>query len=105
MRIRSLFLRSLSFVFLTAFASFYVQFPGLLSSSGLEPVDRVLPIAFPWINEHIIQSNFFLTKWVDSADSLCKLVSITGIIFSASVVMYVDRMIQGVSFGMNLIGL
>ena len=44
---RSIFLSGLGVIFLTAFVSYHVQFPGLLSSSGIEPVGRIFPYAFP----------------------------------------------------------
>lgn len=73
-KVQSVYLTSLSTIFLIAFISYYVQYPGLLSSScGLEPVDRVLFKAFP----------FFIGKerFID-VDSLCELSCILGIILS-----------------------
>ena len=66
--LRSLFLSCLGLIQLIAFWSYYVQFPGLLSSSGLEPVHRLLRHAAPMLHRQ---------GWTDD-DSLCELVAILG---------------------------
>jgi hypothetical protein len=79
-RLQELYLFFLATVFLIAFASYYVQFPGLLSNAGLEPVQRVLPNYFPLVHKLLI-----LADWID-ADSLCELVAISGIFLSGLVI-------------------
>ena len=66
----SLFLSSLGLIHAIAFWSYYVQFPGLLSASGIEPVHRLLPYAAPTLHR---------LGWTDD-DSLCELVAILGMI-------------------------
>lgn len=75
--LRQVYLSSLGVIFLVAFMSYYVQFPGLLSSSGLEPVSRVLPYALPNVDKYLVQR-----RWIDP-DSLCELLALGGTALSA----------------------
>ena len=68
MNLRYLFLSCLGLIHLIAFWSYYVQFPGLLSSSGLEPVHRLLRYAAPTLHRQ---------GWTDD-DTLCELAAILG---------------------------
>lgn len=71
--LRSLFLSCLGLIHLIAFWSYYTQFPGLLSSSGIEPVHRLLRYAAPTLHRQ---------GWTDD-DSLCELVAISGMFVAA----------------------
>lgn len=74
---RSAFLSSLACIFLIAFWSFYTSFPGLLSSSGLEPAVRLFPyIVAPPVYRSLIQSGII------DVDSLCELVACAGVVLS-----------------------
>jgi uncharacterized membrane protein YphA (DoxX/SURF4 family) len=79
--IQSLFLSCLGIIHVIAFWSYYVQFPGLLSSSGIEPVRRLLPHAAPWIYTNWISSadNYGAGGVIDE-DSLCELCAVLGMI-------------------------
>jgi hypothetical protein len=68
--LRSPFLSCLGLIHLIAFWSYYAQFPGLLSSSGIEPVHRLLRYAAPTLHRQ---------GWTDD-DSLCELVAILGML-------------------------
>ncbi|KAI2504273.1 hypothetical protein MHU86_10200 [Fragilaria crotonensis] len=71
--LRSLFLSCLGLIHLIAFWSYYAQFPGLLSSSGIEPVHRLLRYAAPTLHRQ---------GYTDD-DSLCELVAILGMLVGA----------------------
>lgn len=73
---RSIFLSCLGSIHLIAFWSYYTQFPGLLSASGIEPVERLMPYAAPFLYENLVQ-----TELLDS-DTLCELFAILGITIS-----------------------
>ena len=73
---RSIFLSCLGSIHLIAFWSYYTQFPGLLSASGIEPVERLMPDAAPFLYENLVQ-----TELLDS-DTLCELFAILGITIS-----------------------
>lgn len=75
---QSLFLSSLGIIHLIAFWSYYVQFPGLLSSSGIEPVRRLMPFAAPWIHKELISG----TEIIDE-DSLCELCAVLGMVLGS----------------------
>lgn len=74
---RAFFLSVLGVIQLIAFWSYFVQFPGLLSSSGIEPVQRVFPHAAPWLYQRYIASGFI------DEDSLCELLALMGMFFAA----------------------
>jgi hypothetical protein len=80
-RLSVLYLKSLGVIFLVAFGSYYVQFPGLLSASGLEPVHRLAPYASPWLYRTFIRSEIM------DADSLVELLTVLGMFLSAVVVL------------------
>ena len=73
---RSMYLSSLGVIQLIAFWSYYIQFPGLLSSSGIEPVERLMPYAAPYLYQHLV-----LTEVMD-CDTLCELFAVFGILIS-----------------------
>jgi hypothetical protein len=77
-----LFLSTIGAMFLIAFWSYYTSYPGLLSSSGIEPVSRLMPYAAPWLYREIIQQQ---SAMIDS-DSLCELLSVVGICLSCVVI-------------------
>ena len=98
--IRSVFLSGLGVIFFTAFVSYHVQFPGLNSSSGIEPAGRIFPYAFPQIYKGEWQfQTLELGGWLRlpfpfkfhndtrvlwyEVDILCEVVSILGIFLSA----------------------
>jgi hypothetical protein len=68
--IRSTYLSCLGAIFLIAFWSYYTSFPGLLSSSGIEPVGRLMP--------HVIPS----FSGYENADSFCQLAAVFGMLLS-----------------------
>lgn len=72
--LRGVFLRALGFIFLLANVSYYVQYPGLLSASGVAPVDHLLPKLFPSIHRLLLQE-------LDE-DSFVELLVLIGIFFS-----------------------
>jgi hypothetical protein len=75
--LRSLFLSAVGLVHVIVFWSYYVQFPGLLSSSGIEPVHRLMPYASPWLHQQLIS-----TRYIDY-DSLCELLALMGMVVGA----------------------
>ena len=75
--LRSLFLSSLGLTHLIAFWSYYVQFPGLLSSSGIEPVYRLMPFAARDLHKQWIQPGFI------DEDSLCEIFALVGMLVGA----------------------
>jgi len=66
--------RLLGAIFLLAFWSYYTSFPGLISSSRIEPVGRLMPYAFPSLHRNLISS-----RYID-ADSFCELAAVMGMI-------------------------
>ncbi len=85
-RTRTIFLSSLGFIFCAAFLSYYVQFPGLVSSSGVEPVARLLQVVFPKLNK-LIESSFGKDNdpYMAITDIICELCAILGVILSCLV--------------------
>ena len=83
-KLRNIFLSGLGLIFLVAFVSYYVQFPGLVSSSGIEPAGRIFPRAFPalykhwWFHDIIDDSK---EMWV-VVDVLCEAACVLGIFLS-----------------------
>jgi len=85
-----MFLSSLGFIFTSTFLSYYVQFPGLSSSSGIEPVGRIIPSVFPQLKEWLIGlnsadqqlGNGSVQRFDVEMDVICELVAILGIILS-----------------------
>ena len=81
---QNLYLSCLASTFVIAFLSYYVQFPGLNSSSGLEPGGRVFPHLFPWLH-HFIFGNVAgvpLDKWWVEVDVLCESTVVVGLLLS-----------------------
>ena len=75
--IRAIYLSSLGAIFLIANLSYYVQFPGLLSSVGVEPAAaRVLPTLFPELKRHLEEND------VDG-DSFIESLCLVGIVLSS----------------------
>jgi hypothetical protein len=65
--LQGVFLQALGLIFLVANVSYYVQYPGLLSSSaGIEPVDRVLPKLFPSLQKLLLVWQIDEDTFVDS---------------------------------------
>lgn len=79
-RLRATFLSALGGIFLIAFWSYYTSFPGLVSSSGIEPVGRLMPFATPFIHRHLI-----VPQHIDP-DSFCELAALLGMILSCTVI-------------------
>ena len=85
--IRSVFLSGLGVIFLVAFVSYHLQFPGINSSSGIEPAGRIFPYVFPqiysgklkWPSVHFHKDT---TVFWYEVDVLCETASLLGIIFS-----------------------
>ena len=71
---RGLYLSSLALIYLIAFWSYFTQFPGLNSSSGLEPASRLFPYAFPWLKDK-----------VHDVDTFCELTAVVGMLLSGLV--------------------
>ena len=76
------YLPSIGFLFTIAFTSYFIQFPGLLSSSGLEPVGRIYPVAFPQKYQYFGTSSDITTNWIQ-VEVICDIVAIVGA-FSSS---------------------
>lgn len=77
--IRSIYLSSVGTIFLIANLSYYVQFPGLLSSVGVEPAaSRVIPKAFPDLQQLLEQND------VDG-DSFIETLCMIGVVLSSIV--------------------
>ena len=77
--IRAIYLSSLGSIFLVANLSYYVQFPGLLSSVGVEPATtRVLPKFFPQLQHQFEENN------VDG-DSFIECMCLVGVVLSSIV--------------------
>lgn len=72
-------LSAVGYIFLVAFWSYYTSFPGLISSSGIEPVARLMPFASPVLHQTLIATNRI------DADSLCELSAVLGIVLSCIV--------------------
>lgn len=65
--LQDVFLQALGLIFLVANISYYVQYPGLLSSSaGIEPVDRVLPKLFPSLQKLLLVWQIDEDSFVDT---------------------------------------
>jgi Protein of unknown function (DUF1222). len=86
-------LSGLGLIFLIAFVSYHVQFPGLVSSAGIEPAGRIFPHVFPRLYDKLIendsQSSSSSTRttsflWV-KVDLLCETCCILGIVLSSIV--------------------
>ena len=77
--LRSAYLSLLGLIFLVAFSSYHAQYPGLLSSSGIDPSERILRVAFPGLYRKIVEEG-----WID-ADSLCELTCVAGASLAAAV--------------------
>ena len=75
---RFAFLSALGVIHLIAFWSFYTSFPGLLSSSGIDPVGRLMPYVFPSLYRNLVES-----RYID-ADSFCELAAFLGIWLSCA---------------------
>lgn len=78
-----LFLSSIGFIYVIAFSSYWIQFPGLVSSSGIEPVGRTLPILFPFVYDRI--QSFIGTDtraiWI-ATDIMCESIAWIGVLLS-----------------------
>lgn len=77
--IRCWYLSSVGLIFLIAHLSYHVQYPGLLSTVGIEPAaTRVLPRVFPRLFQYTKDMNI-------DADSFIEILCLVGIILSAVV--------------------
>ena len=70
-----LYLKSIGFIYIIAFLSYYVQYPALSSRSGIEPSERIFVHAFPRIH------NLVKLGYVD-VDSFVELINVLGIVIS-----------------------
>lgn len=79
----SIFLCSIGIIYGIAFASYWVQFPGLVSSNGLEPAGRIFQVSFPFLHKKIetIATKNIQSIWI-TVDILCEAVTIMGFILS-----------------------
>ena len=73
------FLSAIGTIYLIAFWSYYTSFPGLISSSGIEPVGRLMPFATPSLYRNLVKTNYI------DADSFCELAALLGMILSCIV--------------------
>jgi hypothetical protein len=66
-----------------AFASYWVQFPGLVSSNGLEPAGRIFQSSFPFLYKKIevIVGNDNQSFWI-TVDIICEGVTFMGCVLS-----------------------
>ena len=76
------YLSSIGGLFTIAFLSYFVQFPGLLSSSGLEPVGRILPFVFPNKYQLLGTSSDEVENWI-AVEIICEVVAIVGVLLSS----------------------
>ena len=67
--------RGLGYIFLTAFLSYYVQFPALSSIGGIEPSNDIFQRAFPSLY-------YPVDKGYIDADGLVELINLVGIVIS-----------------------
>ena len=74
--VKSIYLSSIGLIFLVAYLSCYVQYPGLSSAAGIEPSHRIVKHAYPNLHGYLIESNIMDT------DSMCNLILIVGVVFS-----------------------
>ena len=88
-KLQSRFLSGLGCIFLIAFLSYYHQFPGLVSSSGIEPSGRIFSRAFPRLHEYIVEkASISKVRRVHDesvwaiVDVLLEVASLTGILLS-----------------------
>ncbi len=79
--LHGLFLRALGLIFLVANISYYVQYPGLLGTAGIEPVDRVLSKVFPTLQK-------LLLEWHIDEDSFVDALALLNIFLSSLVVVW-----------------
>lgn len=77
--LRANFLSLMGIIFLIAFWSYYTSFPGLISSSGIEPVGRLMPFATPSLHKNLIATNYI------DPDSFCELASVLGMMLACIV--------------------
>jgi len=85
-----IYFSSLGSIFAIAFVSYYVQFPGLVSSYGIEPAWRSFSTAFPNINKWLLtrvnRDTITVAGKYDSLaieiDILCEIVAVLGIFLS-----------------------
>ena len=80
--IRSIYLSLVGVLFLIAFLSYDAQYPGLLSSAGIEPTHRIIKNAYPKLNKYLIDSESESESGIIDTDSLCNVIIIIGVIFS-----------------------
>mmetsp|Transcript_8643 Transcript_8643/g.12947 ORF Transcript_8643/g.12947 Transcript_8643/m.12947 type:complete len:677 (+) Transcript_8643:78-2108(+) len=79
------FLCSLGVVFTTAFVSYYVQFPGLISSSGIEPAGRALRTgttfrsSSQWLEQRLGEDK---ETYFTEVDVICETIAIIGVVLS-----------------------
>ena len=81
---------SLGLIFLSAFVSYYVQFPGLVSLHGIEPAWRSFSNKFPffekWLSNHLRRNdNSAKVDGVISLeiDMICETIALLGILLSS----------------------
>jgi len=79
-----IYLSSLGCIFLIAYLSYYIQYPGLSSSAGIEPTDRLLKDEYPKLNDYLSD--------VMDADSFCNLMLIFGVGLSTAATWYVSTL-------------
>lgn len=77
------FLSSIGIIYGISFASYWVQFPGLVSSNGLEPAGRIFQASFPFLYEKIetIVEHDVNSLWI-TVDILCEAVTVMGFMLS-----------------------
>lgn len=86
---RHIFLSWLGLIYSSAFLSYYIQFPGLVSSSGIEPSGRLLSYVFPTISHFIEARINGKDAFMLSVDVLCEICAILGVILSCIAAGYV----------------
>ena len=74
----NIYLSTLGAIFSIAFLSYYIQYPALSSSSGIEPCHRVFSRAYPELYEKAILVDDGESGYVD-IDTFVELVSLIGI--------------------------
>src|SRR5262249_41405274 len=83
---RRWFLRALGLIFLTAFASLWVQIDGLIGSNGITPVREFLPAAREQLGNRAL-SILPTLCWFNSSDAFLHLLSGGGVVLSVLLIL------------------
>ena len=65
-RLTLMYLKSMGYVYLVAFLSYYVQYPGLSSQSGLIPSEQIFRASFPQLYTAVVGKGYDADMFVDA---------------------------------------